>query len=45
MDKIDNEDNKVITFLDIKKNIKNYSLKELRCQANVLIDDFHDISK
>lgn len=32
------------TFLDIKKNLKDYSLKEFKSLANVLIDSVYDVT-
>ncbi|MCD7449533.1 hypothetical protein HAX54_000373 [Datura stramonium] len=45
MAKSDNEDNEEVTFLAIKKNLKDYSLKELRSLVNVLIYAFCDLAK
>lgn len=38
------EDDKV-TFLDIKENLKNYSLTELKSLDAVLIDNINDLTK
>ncbi|MCE3214874.1 hypothetical protein HAX54_000193 [Datura stramonium] len=43
MAKLDGEDDEEVNFLDIQKNLKNYSQKELRILANVLIDAYHGI--
>lgn len=45
IEKSDNQDDKEVTFLDSKENIKDYSLKEVNSSANVLIDAFCGLTK
>lgn len=40
----DNED-KLVTLLDIKENLKGYSLSKLKSLASVLIDSLNEITK
>ncbi len=41
---VEDKDYKV-TLLDIKENLKNYSIKELKSLAAVLIDNVNDLTK
>lgn len=45
MSKSNKDEEDEVTFLDIKKNLKDYNLKELRSLENILIDSFCDLSK
>ncbi|MCD7454137.1 hypothetical protein HAX54_023619 [Datura stramonium] len=45
MAKSDDKDEEEVNFLDIQKNLKTYSQKELRALENVLIDAYHGVLK
>lgn len=42
--KSDGDDDKYVTLLDIKKNLKYYFLKKIKFLTNVLIDDVCDLT-
>lgn len=41
----DSESDNHVTLLDIKDNLKDYSINKLRCVASVLIDFLNDLTK
>ncbi|MCD9639858.1 hypothetical protein HAX54_024768 [Datura stramonium] len=41
----DADEEEEVTFHDIKKNLKDYNVKELRSLACVLVDSFYDLTK
>lgn len=45
MDKSDDDDDDKVTLMDIKENLKNYSLKELKFLATILKDTFNNLIK
>lgn len=45
MNKLDDDEDNKITLLDLKENLKNYSLKELNSLSTVLIDTIYEFTK
>lgn len=45
MANIDNDKDEKVTLLNIKENHKNYSLKEFKSLATVLIDTINDLTR
>lgn len=45
MEKSDDKDDEEVTFLDIKENLKDYSLKEPKSLDSILIYGFCDLTK
>lgn len=43
MASLDDEDKNEESFIDVQQNLKDYSKKDLRAHANILIDEYHNM--